>query len=480
MNTATLATIRTGLAAPHLLGNILSGGRYKVFPHVCHVGREIARTVQAQNGRLVINMGPGTGKSELISYWTPLWFQARYPGRRVIIGSASSPLATTFGGRVRNAIEEHSQLGLKLTGDTTAKDEWITTCGGGMKAVGVEKAVIGFRCHLFIIDDPYGLWSDAQSPTYRKNVADWYSATVSNRLEPGGSVIILHHRMHPQDLTNYVLTGEDGSRWKHISLPSLALENDPLGRKPGEAICPERFNEVQLEAARKEMRWSFEPMHQQNPLAMAASGAYSRFGQHNIDHHAAFTASLPLHVSVDFNISPGMHMVLGHFDPAHDQAWAFDEIHGSRMSVEGACAELGRRVGILPAPPSKIVVYGDPAGSSKWAGTGQSQYDILAKGLQPIGVPIEFRAAAGHPPVVDRVNTFNYTLRDIDGTVRYRVHPRCERLIRDFVSVQLDAKGGIDKSDQDLTHASDAEGYRIHELRGFGGKMNLPKGQFFY
>lgn len=471
--------VSSGLAAPHLLGHKLTGGRYRLYPHVCYIGREIAKAVAKGDSRLIINLGPRWGKSELISYWTPAWFETMWPHKRVMIGCNSNPLASLYGGRVRNLFNEHPSLGVEVCDDSSAKAQWLTSRGGGMKAIGVDEAAFGFGADLFIIDDPYATWADAQSPTTRKGVLDWYTATAESRLEPNATVIVLHHRLHPNDLTNALTTGPDGERWKVISLPSLALENDPMGRKPGESLCEERYSAAQLRAKQKSMRGMFEPMHQQNALALAAGGAYSRFGPHNIDNTVAFRPDLPLHLSVDFNIAPGMHVMLGQFDPIADQAWTIDEIHASRMSVEGACAELPRRLSALDARPTKIEVFGDPAGSSKWAGTGQSQYDILAKGLQPLGIETAFRVANSHPPVVDRVNTFNYTLKDIDTTVRYRVHPRCERLIRDLAAVQLDAKGGIDKSDPDLTHASDGEGYRIHELRGFGS-FKQPDAPFIF
>lgn len=483
--------IETGLVAPHLFAHRQSegrygGNRYAVWNYIQLIGEEIARAVHAGDGRLIINLGPGSGKSELISFWTPAWHIARWPEKRVILGTAKSDLADRYGGMCKNLFEGNPTLNVRVSSDSKAKAAWMNDCGGGMKAVGVGTSVLGFRGHLFVVDDPYGTWKQAQSPTYRKDVANWYTATVSNRLEPGGSVIILHHRMHPKDLTNYVLSGEDGSRWKVISLPSIAQLNDMLGRKPGEALCPERYNVQKLEAIRKEMRWAWEPMHQQNPLGMVAGGAYSRFGPHNIDNTVGFRSELPLHLSVDFNINPGMHMVLGQYDPVQDRAWAFDEIHGTRMSVEGMCAELARKLAAWPVRPSEIVVFGDPSGSSGWAGTGESLYDILFKGLDPLNIKTRSRVPTSHPGIPDRVNVFNYTLRDIEsldgkaGVVRYFVHPQCDRLLVDLASVQLDSKGKIDKSDDSLTHASDAEGYRLHELRGFGGPSKLPQGQFIY
>jgi len=49
--------------------------------------------------------------------------------------------------------------------------------------------------------------------------------------------------------------------------------------------------------------------------------------------------------------------------------------------------------------------------------------------------------------------------------VHWRCHPRCERLIEDIKLVHLDEHGLPDKKNHSLTHASDAEGYRVEYLR---------------
>jgi hypothetical protein len=43
-------------------------------------------------------------------------------------------------------------------------------------------------------------WQDALSELTRKNVWDWYTGTAYNRLMPGGSIVVINHRMHEDDL----------------------------------------------------------------------------------------------------------------------------------------------------------------------------------------------------------------------------------------------------------------------------------------
>lgn len=57
-----------------------------------------------------------------------------------------------------------------------------------------------------------------------------------------------------------------GMRVERVRLPALAEENDPLGRKPGEALCPERFDEVALAGIRADVGpTAWAALYQQRP-----------------------------------------------------------------------------------------------------------------------------------------------------------------------------------------------------------------------
>lgn len=174
----------------------------------------------------------------------------------------------------------------------------------------------------------------------------------------------------------------------------------------------------------------------------------------------------PLHLAMDFNISPGMHGVAGQFDEATGTAYAVHEFHERDMSL----------IQMLPAFASWIAstggwrwpelhVFGDAAGSGRFEATGETCWQIARQWFEQHvpGVHIRWRYPAKNPAVSDRVNAMNCALRSIDGKARYRVHPRCERLITDLKTLKWDGNE-IDKKDRKLSHASDAEGYRIEML----------------
>lgn len=190
----------------------------------------------------------------------------------------------------------------------------------------------------------------------------------------------------------------------------------------------------------------------------------------------------PLHITMDFNIDPGMHVYLGHYMDDMDIFVIAHEIHGPRMSVRAAAQEVAQwiaRNGGMAAWP-EVHVFGDATGKAEWPGTAESNYDILAQGFRHSNIgPVIFRVPDSNPLRVDRVNAVNIALRDMGGRVHIAINPSCVRLLDDLRRVRW-AKDGkeMDKSNPLLTHASDAIGYWVHYLRptrryvtGVGGRV---------
>jgi hypothetical protein len=166
-----------------------------------------------------------------------------------------------------------------------------------------------------------------------------------------------------------------------------------------------------------------------------------------------------------------MHVLIGQHDPKADLFVVFHEIHGPRMNVRAACDEFRRWLlahGWAPGarfPWPELHVFGDASGSSQWAGTSESCYDIVRAKLDAMGLSYRIRHLAANPPVRERIDTFNEALRDVEGTIHFKVHPRCARLLADLRSLRTDAAGLEDKRDHALSHASSAAGYWVHYLR---------------
>jgi hypothetical protein len=196
----------------------------------------------------------------------------------------------------------------------------------------------------------------------------------------------------------------------------------------------------------------------------------------NADPSIALADHLPLHLSVDFNIDPGMHAVVGQYDQAGDHLTAVHELHSPRMDVRQMLhafrSLVEREYGGWRWPD--LWVFGDASGAGKWAGSGESCWDVVCQSLRQANIPFKLKVPRSNPPVADRVNAFNCALSSLDGRRRYLIHPRCSLLIRDLKQMCW-SRGQIDKDDRRLSHAADAEGYRVHWLMPIR-PMRLPTG----
>lgn len=237
------------------------------YPYLRHIQGYLDRVTEGSLRRLMLFLPPRHGKTEMTTIRYPVWRMERDPTLRVIVGAYNQSYASKFGRKTRRLAE----MQLELAKDRTAVDDWETAAGGGYRSVGVGGGVTGQGAQLIIIDDPVKSREEAESETYRDRCYDWYRDDLWTRRDtPETPIILIMTRWHEDDLAGRLLDAAqaDGEAWKVCNLPALAEEDDPLGRGPGEALCPERFGEEALEAARGVLGgYSFAALYQQRPTA---------------------------------------------------------------------------------------------------------------------------------------------------------------------------------------------------------------------
>lgn len=250
-----------------------SQGRWICAPHLTLVNRELMDlTVHDKSDILIIDMPPRHGKSEFGSKYFPGWYVGKFPHKRVIFTAYGAEFAGEWGRHVRDLTNEYGPecFGVTTRQDTRSASRWHTRHGGGMTTAGVGGPITGKGADLLIIDDPIKNAEEAVSGKFREKVWQWFVSTALTRLEPGGKIVIIMTRWHPDDLVGRLVKRLDeidsGKRIRTVKLPAIALENDPLGRKPGEALWPQRYNTTALRSTRLtigEYWWS--AMFQQTP-----------------------------------------------------------------------------------------------------------------------------------------------------------------------------------------------------------------------
>lgn len=146
--------------------------------------------------------------------------------------------------------------------ETENLSEWRTAAGGGLLATGINGALTSQRVTgVLVIDDPYKNREQADSAAWQRTVDDFYREVAITRLEHA-SIIVVHTRWRQDDLAGACIA----KGWECINLPAIAEADDPIGRKPGEALWPKMYPLKYLEEQRQELgEWSFQALYQGQP-----------------------------------------------------------------------------------------------------------------------------------------------------------------------------------------------------------------------
>ena len=249
---------------------------HKVWPHFIdgdhHVKMAAAfeRVARGECKRLIVNMPPRHTKSEFASYLLPAWFLGKFPEKKIIETAHTAELAVGFGRKVRNLVDSDVYKsifpGVGLQSDSKAAGRWATSAGGDYFAIGIGGAVTGKGADILIIDDPHSeqeaTLAESNPEVYDK-VYEWYTSGPRQRLQPGGSIIIVMTRWSKKDLTGQVVKSalqRSGEEWEVIEFPAIMPSGRPL--------WPEFWSLKELEALRTELpnaKWMAQYM--QNPTS---------------------------------------------------------------------------------------------------------------------------------------------------------------------------------------------------------------------
>lgn len=273
------------------MAETLSEGKWTPEPYHLLLSAALFLASFGYTKRLIVNMPPRHGKSELCSYWFPLWYLNTFPDRRVMIASYQATIGAGFGRRVRNAVKENAQnLRIRVAGDAASQYAWATNAGGWMYGTGIGGVLTSRGADVALIDDPIKDAKQAQSQTIRQNAWDWYLSTMRSRIEPGGAIVVIQTRWHEDDLAGRLLQASrdgTGEHWDVLSLPAIAEADEapslyglqPFTRRKGEALWPSRWPVEALQELVKGVggfdSWVWSALYQQRP-SMRDGGIFTR------------------------------------------------------------------------------------------------------------------------------------------------------------------------------------------------------------
>ena len=245
----------------HAWPSFIAGNHHKIF------AEKLERVARGELKRLIVNMPPRHTKSEFASYLFPAWVMGQQPETKIIQATHTAELAVGFGRKVKNLLDSEIYRDvfpdMELARDAKASGRWSTNEGGEYYAVGVGGALAGRGANLCIIDDPVSE-QDALSPTALDNIYEWYTSGPRQRLQPGGSIIIVMTRWSIRDLTAKVLQkqAEGGAdQWEVVEFPAIFPDTDNV-------LWPEFWSRDELDGVKASIpvaKWNAQYL--QNPTA---------------------------------------------------------------------------------------------------------------------------------------------------------------------------------------------------------------------
>ena len=188
---------------------------------------------------LVIETPPQHGKSMALTEALPSWVLGRWPEKRIIQGSYNEETAERFCRRNKEKLRSWGErlFGVTIGAVDRAGEFELAGHRGRMLSRGILSGVTGNPAELMILDDPIKNRQEADSEVYRSRLWEEWQNSFKSRLAAGAKVVVIMTPWHEDDLAGRLLAAERNIRL--LRLPVEAEEGDPLGRRPGEPLCPE-------------------------------------------------------------------------------------------------------------------------------------------------------------------------------------------------------------------------------------------------
>ena len=245
----------------HIWPGFIEGDHHRI------IADKLTRVAKGELKRLIVNMPPRHTKSEFASIYFPSWVMGLNPDMKIMQTTHTADLSINFGRKVRNLMDsdEYSNIFPKvsLASDSKSAGKWQTSQGGEYFAAGVGGAIAGRGADLLIIDDPHSE-QDAMSINLLDSCYEWYTSGPRQRLQPGGSIVIVMTRWNTADLTGRLLTRQTethSDQWEVVELPAIFEDS-------GNVLWPEFWKKEELDAVKASIpvsKWNAQ--YQQNPTS---------------------------------------------------------------------------------------------------------------------------------------------------------------------------------------------------------------------
>jgi len=258
--------------------------KFVVSDHHKEICKVIKRIFMGDCRRVIINMPPRYGKTELLVKTLISMGLALNPKSKFIHTSYSETLALDNSESVKDLVESEDYqeyFNFQLKKDSKSKRKWYTSEGGGIYATASGGQITGFGAGqvdkeeeeiedflngielmqnkfkgAIIIDDPVKP-EDAASPNIREKINQRFDNTIRSRVNSRNTpIVIVMQRVHEQDLSGYLIDLEP-NEWEVLMMPAISEEGKPLWEF--------KHTLEELDSLRKANEIVFDSQYQQDP-----------------------------------------------------------------------------------------------------------------------------------------------------------------------------------------------------------------------
>jgi predicted phage terminase large subunit-like protein len=243
-----------------------TGSKFEVAEFHKELASTLEKVAKGEITRLIINIPPRYGKTEIAVKMFIAWSLAKNPKSKFIHLSYSDALALDNSSLTKEYLQSDSFQSLwpiELKKDSQSNKKWYTNSGGGVYATASGGAITGFGAGsggAIIIDDPLKP-DDAVSEVKRSFINNRYNTTIRSRVNSRDvPIILIMQRLHEEDLSGFLLDGGSGEDWHHLKIAALDENNVPLWEN--------KHTFEELEAIRQADRYTFSGQYMQEPAPL--------------------------------------------------------------------------------------------------------------------------------------------------------------------------------------------------------------------
>lgn len=441
--------------------------KFIVSDHHVQICNKLKKVLNGECARLIINMPPRYGKTELVVKSLMAMGLALNPKSKFIHTSYSDVLALDNSETVRDLIKsEMFQTFFKIETkkDSDAKSKWYTEDGGGVYATASGGQVTGFGAGqvededkdieewitelekmqefagAIIIDDPVKP-EDARSETKREAVNTRFDSTIRSRTNSRKTpIIVVMQRVHERDLTGYLLKTEPGV-WGVLSLPAI--------KEDGTALWEFKHNLDELYHLRKINMYVFNTQYQQKTENVKTGGEFLESFDNQIHvKKVAIQENTIFHVSIDSNVLPYIAVSVWQIIK-NDEKYIIRQINElpARDPINTARKAGNNVVNWLKRNDynDSIWMYGDPTtkNNNNIDDNKKTFYDLFTESIIKGGFSVRDKLSRSNTSVSAMGDFVNAIFDGAIENISIEIGENCTESINDYIEAKKDKDGSI-------------------------------------